>query len=275
MTATSGKTFPVGLRYGSAFALNAAGIPAATTHTAPYEGLQFYGANAFNLTPAAPRKIDHPGDDRLLASDYLPPVESATATIEVSRYDLTLNALLTNTKTFSEGDITAMPWMTNQQGNEPSVLLFLYQQALNGSTRLRNWRGYIVPSARCIPQPAGMTANQTNVTYNVTINPVTSHPWGIALTANTEGATEAGVIEFHSEYQPWLAAWKGNNSATEFSFSANHLAYSTSKIKVWQWAIGSGTSTDVTGTVTLATDKITFGTAPASGDIVIALYEQA
>ena len=273
MAATSGNQFPVGLKYGSAFALTSNGIPSATNATV-YEGLQFVGANAFNLTASEPRKVDHPGDDRLLATDYLPPIDSATATIEVSRYDLTLNAFLCNVSTFAEADQTMMPWLTNEQGNEPTVGLFLYQQSLNASSKARNWRYFVIPAARCIPQPAGMTGDQTNVIYNVTINPTTKTLWGVTLTDGTNGATEAGIIEGHSEYQPWIAAWRGDAATTAFLFSANKQARSTAKISVWT-VTDAGVVTEVTGTATLATTGVTIsGPLPATTSVV-ALYELA
>mgnify|MGYP007100091999 CR=1 FL=1 len=273
MAATSGNEFPVGLRYGSMFALTSNGIPSATNATV-YEGLQFYGANAFNLAYPDPRKIDHPGDDRLMATDYLPPIESATATIQVSRYDMTLNAYLTGVKTFAEGEQTMMLWGTDAQGDEPTVGLFLYQQSLNAATKIRNWRYYVIPSCRCIPKPSPMSADQTMVEYNVTISPTTKTLWGVTLTDATNGSTEAGIIEGHSEYQPWIAAWRGTNSATEYPFSATKQAKSTAKISVWTYT-DAGVVAEVTGTATLATDKITIaGPLPATTS-VIALYELA
>ena len=273
MAATSGKEYPVGLRYGSVFALTSLGIPSATNATV-YEGLQFTGANAFNLEYPDPRKIDHPGDDRLMATDYMPPIESATATIEVSRYDMTLNSFLTGVSTFAEADQTMMLWGTDAQGDEPTVGLFLYQQSLNGVTKSRNWRYYVIPACRCIPKPAPMTADQTNVTYNVTISPTTKTLWGVTYTDGVNGATEAAIIEGHSEYQPWIAAWRGDASATDFLFSATKQAKSTAKISVWT-ITDAGVVTEVTGTATLATSKITIaGPLPATTSIV-ALYELA
>ena len=170
--------------------------------------------------------------------------------------------------------MTMMPWATNEQGNEPSVGLFLYQQSLNGSTGIRNWRYYVIPAARCIPAPAGMTADQTNVVYNVTATPSTKLLWGPTLTDATNGCTEAAIIEGHSEYQPWIAAWRGDASTTAFLFSANKQAKSTAKISVWT-VTDAGVVTEVTGTATLATTGITIAGPLAATVSVVALYEIA
>jgi hypothetical protein len=114
-----------------------------------------------------------------------------------------------------------------------------------------------------------MTATQTSMPYMVAVNPVSKQLWGTALTAVTNGALEHGFIEFHSEYKPWLANWLANGTATEFSFSASHQAYSIAKVTVFD------NGTDVTGTVTVATDKITFSPAPTADHIISVWYEQA
>jgi len=276
---TSGNEYPVGLRYGAAFALQTqttVAVPAATSATVPYSGVQFTGANAFNVTVADPRTIVHPGDDRVSAVDFLPTLDSTTASIEVSRYDMDLNAMLTGVKKFSELDMTMMPWATDAQGSEPTVALFFYQQSLNAATKVRNWRYYIAPACRCIPKPAGMSASQTNVAYNVVVNPTTALLWGTALTAATNGATESGIVEGHSEYQPWIAAWIGAGAtATKYPFALNKQAKSITKINLWH-ITSAGVVTNVTGGgATFETSGPTIAASIPATSIVVALYELA
>jgi len=269
MTQATGKQYPIGLRYGAAFELNSAGYPNATSPTVPYEGVQFKSADTLDLTIPDMRPIVHPGDDRVAAVDYLPTLDAVTGTLTASLYDLDLMALLTGVLVNDIGEMDSMSWFTDEQGAEPSIGLFLYQQSLNNTVKARNWRSIIIPSARCIPKPVGMTATQTSIPFAIAVNPVSSQLWGTALTAVLNGATEHGFIEFHSEYKPWLASWLGNGTATEFTFTATHQAYSTAKITVFDNGL------DVTATYTLATDKVTAPSAPTSGHVICVWYEQA
>lgn len=267
-TATS-RQFPVGLRYGSAFQLNTSGLPMAP-NTSAYDGHQFVGSKAFELTIPPPRSIVHTGDDRVQATDYLPSLDAATAVLRVSRYDMGLNSILMNVNSFLIGEAQMMGWATDQQGEEADVALFLFQQSLEGTTKVRNWRSFFLPSTRCIATPGGMTDSPVDMVYNVAINPTTKHLWGTTLAEDPEGVTELGVLEVHTERQPWFTAWRGNGAATVFTFNANRQAYSTDKIAaVWN------NGTDVTGTITKAVTGITFGVAPIDGNIICCLYELA
>jgi len=269
MANATGRQYPVGLRYGSAFQLNSDALPMAP-NTTVYEGLQFKGAKAWELTVPTPRVIVHTGDDRVQATDYLPSLDAATGILRISRYDLGINSILMNVNSFFIGEAQAMPWWTDQQGEEADVALFLYQQSLEGTNKIRNWRSFLIPSARAIATPPGMTDSPQDVVYNVAINPVSEHLWGTALAAATEGVLEMGILEMHTEKQPWFVAWKANGAETNFTFHANRQAVSTAKIDgVWN------NGTDVSGTVTKATTGITFGVAPTLNNIICCLYELA
>lgn len=269
MADATGKQYPVGLRYGSVFQLDSEGFPQAPT-TTYYEGRQFKGSRAWELTLPPPRTIVHPGDDRVQAVDYLPTLEAATGILRVSRYDIGLNALLTNVASYYVGEAVAMSWQTDQQGEEIDAGLFLYQQSLEGDTKVRNWRSFIIPSCRIIPTPGGMTDSQQDTVYNIAINPITRQLWGTALAMNVEGALEHGVVELHSERQPWLVWFRGNGAATTFAFNTNKLAYNTAKMEVWN----DGVNVDAP-TVTKSTTNVVFGSPPANGNIVGVWYELA
>jgi hypothetical protein len=265
---TTGNQLAVGLRYGVAFALNAAGRPAATGATA-YTGVEFAGAKAFTLNVPEPRRIAHVGDDRVLAVDYLPPTEPVTGEIRTARGSLELDALLSGAKVGALGEASYLARASDRQGSEPQVGLLLYQQSLEAASRLRRWRVIVIPATRCIPMPAGMEEAAAEFRYSLAPSPSQTHLWGAPLSLATDGATEAAYLELMTEGKPKLVAFKADGTAVLFSFPTGAPALDVEKIVVWK--NGTIVSTGVTKAVT----GLTFAAAPTSGDEIVAFYETA
>lgn len=270
MTAVSSFQLPVGLRSVTVFALDASGYPAASS-TSAYEGTDFAGPKAFSLTIPEPRKITHTGGDRVLGVDFLPPLESASAELRVGRLDYDVIALLTGVKNYTLGENVGVAYGTDKQGSEPQVGLLLYQQSLALPSGEQSWRAIMLPRAKVIPLPPGMSDNPEEVRFAVAPSVVGAHLWGAALTSVNDGATTAQVIDRSFEYKPKLVAFKGDGSAVAFTFPAAYQAVSTTKIKVWVDGVLKTLTTDYTVT----TAAVTFLAAPASGAIVTVLYETA
>lgn len=270
MTSVSGQQLSVGLRYAVVFPLNVDGFLSPTS-TAVYEGLEFGGPRAFELSVPDVRRISHVGNDRVLALDFLPPTESMSGALRVARHEQAINATLMGVTHFTLGDMKAIPWATDQQGYEPDVALFLFQQSLDALTKLRRWRYVMIPKARVIPMLSGMNENASEVVYTIAPSPSTKHIWGTSFSALTEGVTEATVIEGMSEDRPKIVAWKGDGATTEFLFPVSKPASGTAKVSVWD----NGTLKVLTTDYTITTTKITFeaGDIPALGNIVTAFME--
>lgn len=265
MSATTGKQLSVGLRHAVIFELDTNGYPAATG-TSAYEGFNVVGPKTYTLTIPDVRKITHTGADRALALDFLPSLEAMSAELQVANQDLPLNAVLTGVHTFVTGEATMMPWNTDQQGYEPTVALMLYQQTLETTSKLRNWRFHIIPRARIVPSPDGMNENAGVSKYSIAPSPSTTHLWGTALTSGSEGAGEASFIEGQSEARPIIVSFKGNNSTTAFLFPADKPATTVAKIKVWQAGVVKVPSP-------LTVTGFTLTPAPGTGVMVVAYYE--
>jgi hypothetical protein len=69
----------------------------------------------------------------------------------------------------------------------------------------------------------------------------------------------------------------GDGSVTTFNLPATAKLDSsdTPKIQLYHWVASTETASDVTSSETLAADSVTFTSAPAEDDIVVALYELA
>lgn len=272
MTDVVSQVFPVGLRHARFYALNANNYPAASSTTV-YEGVQIVGGQTFNITNPSYREITHKGDDRILATDFLPPDEKATAELRVAREDLANLAVFTGVTARDLGEARVLPFATDKQGTEPDVGLFLFQQAVD-SAGARVWRSFQLPIVRIAPQPKGMDENPAEHLYQVNASVVQKYLWGEALTTVNDGATEMQYAIQHTVNRPHIVAWLGDGVEDVFAFHASRPAASTAKIHgVWVNGVLKVLTTDYTVTTT----EITFGVGdvPANNDLITCFYEYA
>jgi len=265
-TTATGKGFAVGLKRAVIFQLDANGYPAASG-SAAYEGLEVVGPKAWSLTNPEARKINHVGNDRVLAIDYLPPTEGASAELRVAANDIVTNAVLGSVSTFAAGEKTMMVWNSDEQGSEPDIGLLLFQQSLDSATKARRYRYHIIPSGRAIPAPGSMDENAAEERYMVAPNPTTKHLWGTTMVAGTEGATEASIVEGQSVGRPNIVAHKGDAVTVAFLLPTAKQCTSVDKMVVWVNGVlqSSGITKAVTG--------VTFDVAPADGAMIVVFYE--
>lgn len=271
MAVIDGKSYPVGARHARLYEFNASGYLNAQSVSVPYEGVQIVGAQTFEVTLPEYRRIAHPGDDQVLQTDFLPPTEPATATLNVGEEDLVNLATMTSVSVRTLGESKQMFLATDQQGNEPDLGLLLFQQSLDGSG-LRNWRGFQIPRGRLSPRPSGFNENPATHAYQVVMGVSTKTLWGETLTNSLYGATKGQIGLMHTQYKPHVVAWLGDGTEDVFSFHADRPAVSTAKINgVWVNGVLKVLTTDYTVTTT----AITFGPSdiPASGAVITCFYE--
>lgn len=263
----TGSQLAVGLKRAVIYELDADGFPLASG-TTPYEGIEVVGPKAFDLTVPDARRIVHVGNDRVLAIDYLPPIEGMSGELRVASNDLNAKAAIAAVNVFDVADAKLMPWGTDQQGFEADAGLLLFQQSLDTVSKSRRWKFYIVPKARLIPRPASMNENPAEDVYSVAPNPTAFHLWGTALDATEEGATEMAVGEGMSVGRPNIVAFLANGVLATFLLPTAKPAINTASIAVW---VNGVLQTTELGTLTTTT--IPFDVAPASGDVIVVYYE--
>ena len=266
MAATSGKFYPVGLRYAVAYALNANGRPNATATTV-YEGVEIAGPKTFTLNVPEPRKIQHKGNDRVLAVDFLPPQEGISGELAASVYDYTMISLLSGITQGTVGEAKEVAYMTSKQGSEPQVGLMLYQQAEDYTTGARRWRAFVLPKAILIPRPGGAAEQEQDYKYTIAPQIVNARLWGAQLVLATDGYTDCQIFEYMTEGKPHIASFLADGTADDFLFSTDYPALNASKIAVYK--NGTVVSTGVTKNVT----GLAFTAAPTLNDEIVVFYE--
>ena len=268
MSAPTERTLNYGLRFANVFELNSSGTPKATAATY-YEGLQFYGSTAFELTVPDARKITGLGEDGITTVVFLPPNEGVSGVLNVEAADPALAAVLDGTKVASLGEISILGLGTNQQGFEPQVGLLLQQAAKGLSTGKTYWHSFWLPSAQVVRKSGGMNAEKAITNYQVAPNRTSKHLWGVSFAAGTEGYTSAQVLETWSNYPIRLASFLAEAATVDFAFPTATPAVQTTGIKVFVDGVA------VTTGLTLGVDKVTFTSAPGAGKRVDILREIA
>jgi hypothetical protein len=264
---TSTKGFKIGFRNLQFFALNAFQTPLGASPTVPYEGLTHTAARAMTLNVPQPRAIDHQGDDRVEALDFLPPSTSMTAEIHVGLSDMDIIALLSGVKVDTIGTSKWIPLSTDRQGLEPFVGILAYSQSLDYPLGTRTWSWYFFPYAKAIYAPASLAETPQDVIFRVAPQYTSLTPWGAALVAATNGALTQQGIQGTSMGRPHLACFLADGTATTFSFDASHPAYSTASIKVFvNETVDAGAGKTVAG--------VTPTTKPSANDRVEVWYEE-
>jgi hypothetical protein len=273
MTAPSVIRSSVGFRYCQILAIDSSGYPAASSTTV-YEGVVLSGAKSLTINDPEPRQISHIGDDGIFALDVLPPTEPITGELQVAKTNDTLDAILTADKSVTIGEAKLFGEGTSNRGFENQVIMVASRQSedtdpSSGYFGQRVWDARILPLTFIVPRDGSFDENPESRPYTVRPQFCTKYPWGVAFAAGTEGFVRAQMIRGIFEYKPLLVAWKGDNSATKFTFAATHQAVATAKIHgVWVNGV-------LDGAVVKATDGVTPTSKPGTGDMIVCLYETA
>ena len=264
-SATTGIQYGSGFRYGAAFALNVNGRIAGNSSSIPYMGSTFVGSKTWNLKVPTPREVYHINADRVGAADFLPPLTTATGTLNVSAANQVLDAILTGNKQVQIGESNTLAYLSSNQGYEPDIALHLWQQSLDSASRLRNWRSFMIPRARAIPINSGFADKEVDGQYSILLKPSNEDIFGLALTNATDGCTDAQLFEAMSVGRPAIAAWVGDGYTTDFTFPAGY----TPTIDVLSVACYVNGVLQSAG-ITVSTTKIHFTSAPAAlADITV------
>jgi len=271
MTAPTGVSSGVGFRNAVLFELDSSGYPKATSTTA-YEGKRISGEKTCTINDPDPRRISHIGDDSLVSIDMLPPTEAISGEMHTSKANGIIDAVISGQKLFTVGEASLFGVGTDKRGFEPQVAVLAYRQAQDTDPDsptfgLRAWDFRIMPKVVLYARENGFADSPEDRIYSLVPMFCTAHLWGTVFSEATEGFARCQMLRGLSWYKPKIVAWKGDNATVEFLFPTAAPAVSVSKVAVWK--------NGVAVTPTVAVNKLTFSTAPATGDMIVAYYEVA
>jgi hypothetical protein len=273
MAVTTGKQYGSGFRFGAAYKIDqTTGRLLGTSASVPYMGEVFVGAKTWNLSIPKQRRIFHIDADRVGAADFLPPTETASATIAVSADNMALDEILTGNKQVTIGEADTLAVLTSNQGYEPLIALMLWQQSLDSASRLRTWRSWLIPRAKAIPMDSGFADKEVDGQYDVMMTPSSTNIFGVNLSTAIDGATDSQLFKTMTHGRPAIGAWKGDGYTVDFTFPvatprAASPALNTSCIAVYVNGVA------VVAGITKTTLKVTFSVAPTAGEDIDIFWE--
>ncbi len=250
-------------------------VPAGTPFDEAYPGLRISGALSLAITVPESQRITARGDDRAYYTFVLPPTEVPTGSLSVSKANLDVIALLTGTNNFGSGTTKKIAFATDEQGDEPEVVLWGMQRGIDaedGSVTFgqKVWRTYILLNALATVQPNTMEDSAvSNFVYSLVANDATVDENGHTFTAGHEGFTKASYIMVVSLGKYMLDAFLGDGVHRAFNLS--QTPRTAAIITVYEDGVQAAVTTDYT----VASGVVTFvpGNIPTSDAKIMVEYE--
>jgi len=249
-------------------------VPAGQAVGAAYNGLRVSGALALTVTLPDPNRVPARGDDRVYYTFSLPPTESPTGELRVSKTNMDVMAMLTDTKVWGTSPVRKIGMATDKQGLEPNCILWGSRQAIDSDPDSalfgqQVWQTYIFLNALAVPKPAAMEdQNVGEVTYAVTGNDNTVDELGVQFSVGTNGFTRSPYVMVVTVGRFMLDAFVGDGSEDEFELSQGEL-YAGGVLVV---AV-NGVELTLTTDYTVADNVVTFVAPPADGAKIVVEYE--
>ena len=242
-----------------------------------YEGLPIGGALALTLTIPDPQRVTARGDDRAYYTFQLPPTETPSGELRVSKTSSSVIALLSGTKVWGLSPQRKTGFATDKQGDESAIVLWGMRQAIDSDEASPTfgqqvWQTYILLNALATVRPAAMEdAAVGEVTYSIAANDSSVDEFGKAFTIVTNGFTKAPYIMVVSRNKFGLDAFLGDNSETEFTLSHADAWDETGVTQVYIDGVAKSTP----GDYSVSDGVVTFTSPPADGAKIIVEYEWA
>jgi hypothetical protein len=230
-------------------------FPATATPGVMYDGMKFGGATALNITVPEANMVQVRGDDRVFHTFQLPPTESPSGELRVSKTDMSILAALAGINVVGSPPQRRVGVATDRQGLEPATILFGQQMAVDSddtSTYVGQqvWKTYMLLNAIETPAPSGMEdQTPTEDTYNVTCNDAAMDEMGVAFTVAVHGYTKAPYQIITTLGRFGLNVTEATSGQTDFTLTQENLHADSPVIVSVNGTILGSASVSVAGNV--------------------------
>ena len=249
-------------------------VPAGTAVGTAYAGLQVQGANALTITVPDPQRVTARGDDRPYYTFQLPPTDMPTGELRVSKTDMDVIALLTDTNVFGSAPFRKVGVASNKQGDEPTIMLWGSREAIDSDDDseyfgTKVWQTYVLLTAEAALRPAAMEdAAVGEFTYAIAGNDASVDEFGTSFTELVHGFTKCPYLVITSRYKFWIDAFELDGIETEFVLTKTPVS-SGGEIVIAQ----NGSVLVPTTDWTRVTTTVTLNDPGTDGDKLIVEYD--
>lgn len=233
---------------------------------------QIQGENSIAIATPPARTVVVTGDNTALGSVLLPGNTAATGTMVTSVRNPTLSnksiGLVTETVGTTDFEGFGTPCPVFQ-----SMMIIDNSPGFSVTTGLAGFETTMWFNVQAYPiEEATITDSAVHqFTYNVKSNPITTRPWGKALTVSANGSTKLLGQKLFNTYPLTTMSYTGDNSTTTLVLDQTPSGTTGNDVIVYQAGVllveGAGA-----GKYTVSGSTITFGTAPAAAEKVVVLY---
>ena len=251
-------------------------VPAGTAVGTAYNGIRIGGAVALTVTIPEPNRVIARGDDRAYHTFQLPPTETPSGELRVSKTAMDVIAMLTGVIVFGTSPQRKIGVGTDVQGEEPAVVMWGSRQAIDSDQASsyfgqQVWQTYVLLNALATPSPAAMEDQAVGeLTYAVSANDSGVDELGTTFVSGTHGFTKAPYIMIVTLGKYMLDAFMGD--AAQVAFTLSQATVDTNGALV---VAVDGVVQTITTDYTVSSNVVTFeaGSTPAASAKIIIEYE--
>jgi len=242
---------------------------------------QLAGAKSFPFAPVQPDRPTATGDDGAIARFLFSPMDLPEATFTLAVGDMDFAAAAIATVAHNLGGGYFIPIQPPTPTFADLILLAVSQAKSqeSGSSGAGLFECRLIMKANAYPRERASFEERATAVYEYDIigNFADVYPWGLALSAGSNGCEQAVAMDFTWPYRPILQRWTGNNIEVTFNLAKNIAEDSADNIIVYVDGIAQTWKTGVPGAGEFgitegATDTLVLGTAPGTNAKVVALY---
>jgi hypothetical protein len=235
---------------------------------------RLWGAKTVPLQIPAAEPVTATGDNRALVQFSFPGATLPSGVLQNAVQDFNFEALVRNVLVENIDDQSVTVENTD---NETAVLMAMILQGdaksfTPTSVGVKRYYGWYINGLEVRPYNRdAFTERAVGVfNYGLFLSKMDRNFWGSTLTIAANGTKRATFRTFTADYPVTAHRFTGNASRTQFG-PLTYTPAAVTKVSVFVNGVKSTYTTDFT--VSLTTKVVTFVSAPASGAIIVVLYE--